>query len=50
MAVGFPLLAQEQQGALGQRDVTIPIAFASPDVEEHALGIDVADLEIQTFP
>lgn len=50
MAVGFPLLAQEQQGALGQRDVAILIAFASPDVEEHALGIDVADLEIQTFP
>ena len=50
VAVGFPLLAQEQQGALGQRDVAILIAFASPDVEEHALGIDVADLEIQTFP
>ena len=49
MAMRFPLLAQEQQGALGQWDVAIPIAFASPDVEKHPFGIDVTDLEIQTF-
>jgi hypothetical protein len=50
MTMSFPLLAQEQQRALGQRDVTILIALAPADVQEHALGIDVADLEIQTFP
>ena len=49
IAVGFPLLAQEQQGALGQWDVAIPIAFAASDVEKHPFGIDVTDLEIQTF-
>ena len=49
MPMGFPLLAQEEQGALGQWDVAILVAFAAADVKEHALGIDVADLEIQTF-
>ena len=50
MTMGFPLLAQEEQGALRQWDVAVLITFAAADVEEHALGIDVADLEIQTFP
>jgi hypothetical protein len=49
MAVAFPLLAQEEQGALRQRDVTVLIAFAGADVKEHALGIDVADLQAQGF-
>lgn len=37
MAVRFPLLAQEQQRALGQRDVAVLIAFAGADVQKHAL-------------
>ena len=49
MTMRFPLLAQKQQGALGQRDVTVLIALAAPDVQEHAFGIDVRDLEPQTF-
>jgi hypothetical protein len=49
MAVGFPLLAQVQQGALGQRDVAILIAFTGADVQEHALRIDIADLQAQPF-
>jgi len=49
MAVGFPLLAQVQQGALGQRDVAILIAFAGADVQEHPLRIDIADLQAQAF-
>ena len=49
MAVGFPLFAQEQQGALGQGDVAVAIAFARADVQEHASGIDVGNLEAQAF-
>ena len=49
MAMGFPLLAQEQQRALGQRDITVLIALAAADVQEHALRIDVADLQAQPF-
>ena len=49
MAVRFPLLPQELQGAFRQRDVAILIAFAGADVQEHALGIDIADLEVQPF-
>ncbi len=49
MAMGFPLLAQQFQGALGQRHVTVTIAFAAADVEEHALGVNVAHLETETF-
>jgi hypothetical protein len=49
MAMGLPLLAEQFQGALGQRDVAIPVAFALTDVEEHAPGIDVAHLQPQPF-
>lgn len=49
MAVGFPELAQEQQGALGQGDVAVAIAFAGADMQEHASGIDVGNLEAQAF-
>ena len=49
MAMGFPLLAQQFQGALGQRHVTVTIALTATDVEEHALGVDVAHLETETF-
>ena len=49
MAMGFPLLAQEQERAPGQRDVTILIALAGADVKEAALGINVTDLEVQAF-
>jgi hypothetical protein len=49
MTVSFPKLAQPLERALGQRDVAIPIAFATANVQEQALGIDVADLQPQTF-
>lgn len=49
MFVSDPKLAQEDQGSLGKRDVTIAIAFAAANVEEHTLGIDVIDLQSQTF-
>lgn len=49
MAMGFPLLAQQLKSALRQRDITVFVSFAAADVQEHALGIDVADLEAQGF-
>ena len=50
MTMRFPEFAQEQERAPGQRDVTILIALARSDVEEHASAINVADLEVQAFP
>ncbi len=49
MPVRFPLFAQELEDALGQGDVTILIAFAGADVQEHALGVNVGNLQAQTF-
>jgi hypothetical protein len=49
MTVASPLLAQKRQRAGGQRDVTILVALASPDVEEHSFRIDVAHLKANTF-
>jgi hypothetical protein len=45
MTMSFPELAQEQERAPGQRDIPIVVALAGADVQEHALGIDVADLQ-----
>ena len=49
MTVGFPELAQQRQGALGQRDVTIPVALAGAEVQEHPFGINVADGQREPF-
>ena len=49
MAVGFPDLAQKEQGALGQGDVAVAIAFTRADMQEHASGINVGNLEAQAF-
>lgn len=49
MAMGFPLLAQKLKRALRQGDITVLVAFAAANVQEHALGIDVAHLEAQGF-
>ena len=49
MPMGFPLLTQQQQGALRQRDVAVLVTFAAADVQEHALRINVGNLEAQAF-
>jgi hypothetical protein len=49
VAMGFPQLAEQFEGALGQGHVAISIALATADVEEHAFGIDVAHLQAQAF-
>ncbi len=49
MPVAAPELAQQFERALGQGHVTVAVAFARPDVEEHPLGIDVADFQVDGF-
>ncbi len=49
MAMGFPLLAEQFQGALGQGHVAVSVAFAATNVEQHPLRIDVAHLQSQAF-
>jgi hypothetical protein len=47
--MSLPLFAEQLQSALRQGDIAVAIAFARADVQEHALGIDVRNLEIQAF-
>jgi len=49
VAMSFPKRAQMLQGAPWQGDVTVAIALASPDVQEHPSSIDVGDLQVQPF-
>ncbi len=49
VAVGLPQLPEQVEGALGQGDVTVAVAFTAADVDEHPLGIDVADLQVDAF-
>jgi len=49
MTMRFPVFPQALEGACGQRHVAILIALATADVQEHALGINIADLEAQPF-
>jgi len=47
--MSLPLLAQQFERALGQGHVAIAIAFGAANVQEPALGVDVADLQAQAF-
>ena len=49
MFMSYPLLAQALESALGQGDVTIAIALARADVQEHAPGVDVGNGQTQAF-
>lgn len=49
MAMRLPELAQEDQRALGQRDVTVLVPLAAADVEEQALRINVAHFQLEPF-
>ena len=44
-----PELTQQIQRASGHRNVTIPIAFASTNMEEHPFSIDVLHSQSQPF-
>ena len=49
MAMGLPVLPQEFQRALRQRDVAVLVALAAADVQEHASRINVAHLQLEGF-
>src|SRR3546814_15259464 len=40
-----PPVAQQQEQAFGQHGVAVPPAFAALDPQQHALAVDIADLQ-----
>lgn len=48
VTMSSPELAQQIQSAEGQRNVTIPIAFATADMEQHPFTVNVFNLQSQT--
>ena len=49
MAVRFPVLAQELQGAWGQRHGAVLRTFAAPHVHDHAGTVNVGTLQVGTL-
>jgi len=49
MAVGAPVLAQQMQGGVRQRDIAILSALTAVDMDHHALAVDIGDFEMQSF-
>ena len=49
IAMSFPEGAQMFEGACWQGDITVAIAFAGADVQEHPSGINVGDPQVQSF-
>ena len=44
-----PVLTQQMEGGLGQRDVAVLGAFAAVDMDHHALAVDIGDFEMAGF-
>ena len=49
IAMSFPEGAQMFEGACWQGDITVAIAFAGADVQEHPSGINVGNPQMQTL-
>jgi len=49
MAMSFPEGAQVLEGGLGQRHIPVAVTLAAADMEEHAFGVDIADLQAEPF-
>ena len=47
--MGPPVLAEPSQGRRRQRHEAVPGPLAQMDMHEHALAVDVADLQVQAF-
>ena len=45
----FPVVSEHVQCAVGKRQVTIFGAFAAMNVDRHSLGVNVADLQVESF-
>src|SRR3546814_8033883 len=42
---GAPPVAQQQEQAFGQHGIAVASAFTALDTQQHALAVDIADLE-----
>ncbi len=49
IAVGFPILAEQLEGALGQRHIAVFGAFAVAHVDEHPCTVTIGDLQVSTL-
>jgi hypothetical protein len=49
MAVGYPIVAEQVEGGLGEREVAIFGALATVDMDHHAGGVDIGDFEMESF-
>ena len=45
----LPVISEHVQRAFGKRNVTIFGAFAAMDVDRHSLGVNIADLQVESF-
>lgn len=48
--MGFPEIPKDVKGSLRQRDVSILVPLAPVDVDKHAVGVDIRDLQVRSFP
>lgn len=49
VSVGFPILAQDEQGLGGKRHVAVLGTFAPVDMDHHPAAVDIGDLEEEAF-
>ncbi len=49
MAVSAPVLAQQIESGVGQRDIAVLGALAAVDMDHHARAIDIGDFEMECF-
>jgi hypothetical protein len=49
MAVGYPIVAEQVEGGLGERHVAIFGALSPVDMDHHAGGVDIGDFEMESF-
>ena len=47
MAMGFPVLAEQEQGLHGQGQDTVACALAAMDVQHPALAVNITDFQMQ---
>jgi hypothetical protein len=49
MVVGGPIVSEQLEGGLGERDVAILGPLAAVDMDHHAGGVDIGDFEVEAF-
>ena len=49
VAMGFVIFPEDLQGGFRQRDQAIFGTLSSMDMDEHSLGVDIFNMEIESF-